>query len=134
MRLCDRNLIAKCVNERKATFFVTKIATNFIDQCTRSEQELLEEINNYICEKYPFINSADKKNRFAFYDSRTKDSGEFQYAWMWFTLKDMELIFRYKLSPDDNDKTYYEGNQITVNEFHKKTIINLIDLILKNNT
>jgi hypothetical protein len=58
-------------------------------------------------------------------------SNGIEYAWMWFVFKDMELIFRYKISATDNDKTSHEGNQIVVNDFHKKTIINLIDLILK---
>lgn len=45
----------------------------------------------------------------------------------------VKSFFLYKLSAEDNDKSAYEGNQIAVNEFHKKTIINLIDLILQRN-
>ena len=55
----------------------------------------------------------------------------FGYAWMWFVLKDMELIFRYKMLATDHDKVLHEDNRIVVNAFHKKTIMNLIDLILQ---
>lgn len=133
LRLCNRNLIAKRIGKGKAAFFETQELESFTKQCTQEEQKLIIEIEKYIKNKYTFIHSSNKKNRYAFYDSRIKYSDGIEYAWMWFTFKDMELIFRYKLSVADNDKAAYEGNQIVANEFHKKTIINLIDLVLQRN-
>ncbi len=132
LRLCDRNLMVKRIEKGKAAFFETQEPKSFIEQCTQEEQRLINGIEKHI-KNYTFIRSSDKKNRYAFYDSRIKCSDGIEYAYRWFTFKDMELIFRYKLSAEDNDKSAYEGNQIAVNEFHQKTIINLIDLILQRN-
>ena len=114
------------------SFYETKPIGSFGEQCTQEEQRLIFEIEKYIRTKNEFIHSVDKKNRYAFYDSRIRCSDGIEYAWMWFTFKEMELIFRYKISVTDNDKNSYEGNQIVVNDFHRKTIMNLIDLILRN--
>ncbi len=132
LRLCNRNLIVRHTEKGKVAFYEPKPLGSFEEQCTQEEQRLISEIEKYIKNKYAFIHSVDKKNRYAFYDSRIKSSDGIEYAWMWFAFKDMELIFRYKISATDNDKISHEGNQIVVNDFHKKTIINLIDLILKN--
>lgn len=134
LRLSNRNLIKKHIENGKTAFFETQEPESFTKQCTQEERRLIDEIEEYVKGKYTFICSADKKNRYAFYDSRIECSNGIEYAYMWFTFKDMELIFRYKLSATDNDKVAYEGNQIAVNEFHKKTIINLIDLILQRNS
>ena len=134
LRLCNRNLIMKNTEKGKVTFYKAKTLESFREQCTQEEQRIIDEIEKCIKSKYTYIHSVDKKNRYAFYDSRIKYSDGIEYAWMWFVFKDMELIFRYKISAADNDKATHEGNQIVVNEFHKKTIMNIIDLVLQRNS
>ena len=131
LRLSHRNLIIRHTEKGKVAFFEAQPPTTFKEQCTQEEQRVISEIEKYIINKYAFIHSVDKKNRYAFYDSRIKSTDGIEYAWMWFALKDMELVFKYKISITDNDKNSHEGNQILVNDFHKKTITNLIDLILQ---
>ncbi|MBO5040784.1 MAG: hypothetical protein J6D09_06785 [Clostridia bacterium] len=130
LRLCNRNLIVRHAEKGKVVFYETKPRESFLEQCTQEEQRLISEIENHLRTKNEFIHSVDKKNRYAFYDSRIKCPDGIKYAWMWFVFKDMELIFRYKISATDNDNISHEGNQIVANDFHKKTIINLIDLII----
>lgn len=134
LRLCDRNLIVKRAEKGKVTYFETTKLDRFTDRCTKEERMLIDEIENWIKHQYPFMRASDRKNRYAFYDSRIASPDGIDYAWMWFTFRDLELIFRYKLSAADRDKAVYEGNQIAANAFHKKTITNLIDLILQQHS
>ena len=132
LRLIKRNLIKKHTKKGSVSFFETTEPSAFLKQCTRAEKIYIQDICNYIERKYSFIYLEEKKNRYAFYDSRIKNPNNIEYAWMWFTFKNMELIFRYKISSNDINKNNYADNQIIANEFHKQTIVNLIDLIVQN--
>ena len=131
LRLCDRNLVVKHIEKKRVSFYEMKPVVTFKEQCTKDERQLISEIENYVKNNYAFIHSVDKKNRYAFYDSRINCADGIEYAWMWFVFKDMELVFKYKISATDHDKHSYNENQILANKFHQKTIINLIDLILQ---
>lgn len=105
---------------------------SFLKSRTEEEQKIIVQIRKHVVKAYPNFAWADKENKFVLFDKEKSKKDGVIYAWMWFIVSDHQLVFRYKLYPEDNDRSLHIGNQIVVNRFHVKTIINLIDLIIKN--
>ena len=130
MRLQKQKLIVTQTNDEKTVYFKIQ-KRNFLDTLTATQKKLAQQICQHVTEKYPFLLQVEKEMRYNFILANAQLSDAIPYSWMWFVKKEEELIFRYKISPFNHEKESYQDNQIFVNQFQLKTIINIIDWLVE---
>ncbi len=132
---CQRLIESKKIIENNSSgrgyYTVYSDTTTFLSNCSAAELSLIEIVKKYLQKKIKNLKISDKTSRYTFLDSDKISGDGIEYAWMWFTRIDGALVFRYKFNQNDTDRTVYEKNNITVNDFQLQTIYNIVDFIVK---
>lgn len=102
----------------------------FLKTCTQDERKYIKAIGDYILRTYPYMQCVEKTYRIAYQNPNLLGNNGILFSHMWFTRQNGQLVFRYKKSQNDSEKSTYKDNTIIANEIQKKTIVNVIDFLL----